>query len=384
MTESEDLAALWSLDPTVAFLNHGSFGACPKAVLKYQSELRRMLEREPVQFMLRRLPELLARERAFVAEFVGAEPDDLVFVANATAGVNAVLRSLRFEPGDQVLTTDHAYAACRNVLDYAARQNGCEVVVARVPFPLSSPDEVTRAVVACVTPRTRLALLDHVTSVTGLVLPIQQLVGELEARGVRTLIDGAHAPGMLELRLSELGASYYAANFHKWGCSPKGAGMLWVRRELQDDVVPPVISHGYTAREARFRAQFDWQGTVDPTPVLSIGHALRFLGDLVSGGWPELRRRNRELVLWARGLLCRRLGIGSPAPDSMIGSLGSVPLPASKRTAREVYEALVARRFEVLVQPWPTPADRILRISAHLYNSPDEYERLADVLPEVL
>ena len=382
--ERDDLSAVWTLDPSVDFLNHGSFGACPAPVLEYQSQLRQELERGPVKFMLRRLPELLARERELVAQFVGAEPEDLVFVANATSGVNAVLRSLRFESGDQLLTTDHVYAACKNVLDYAAERNGCELAVAQVPFPLSSPEQVTRAVLARVTPRTRLALLDHVTSITGLVLPVGQLVSELEARGVRTLMDGAHAPGMVELNLSELGASYYAANFHKWGCSPKGAGMLWVRRELQEGLVPPVISHGYAAREARFQAQFDWQGTLDPTPVLSIGFALEFLGGLVDGGWPELRRRNRELTLWARDLLCQRLGIAAPAPDSMLGSLCSVPLPPSERTARDLYEALVDRGFEVLVQPWPAPHERILRVSAQLYNSPAQYGRLADILPELL
>ncbi|HET8646570.1 MAG TPA: aminotransferase class V-fold PLP-dependent enzyme, partial [Vicinamibacteria bacterium] len=189
-------AELWSLDPAVDYLNHGSFGACPRAVLSYQSELRVQLEREPVDFMARRLEGLLRSAREALGGFVGAEPGDLAFVSNATSGVNAVLRSRAFAADDELLTTDHAYNACKNALEFVARTYGARVVIAPLPFPVASPDDVVAAVMAHVTPRTRLALLDHITSPTALILPIERLIAELASRGIDTLIDGAHAPGM--------------------------------------------------------------------------------------------------------------------------------------------------------------------------------------------
>src|SRR5438067_6110862 len=238
------LARLWTLDPAVTFLNHGSFGACPRPVLEAQQCLRERLERQPVQFLVRDLEVLLDDARRALAAFLGADPAGLVFVPNATTGVNAVLRSLALAPGDQLLVTDHAYNACRNALDFVAAAARAEVVVVPVPFPLASADAVVEAVLARATPRTRLALLDHVTSPTGRVLPIRRPVRELAARGVDTLVDGAHAPGMLPLDLGALGAAYYAGNCHKWLCAPKGAGFLHVRRDRRAVVRPVVISHG--------------------------------------------------------------------------------------------------------------------------------------------
>jgi isopenicillin-N epimerase len=376
-------ALAWSLDPSLVFLNHGSFGACPSAVLDHQARLQRELERSPVQFMLRRLPALLDDERQVVARFVGVRPADLAFVGNATAGVNAVLRSLTFS-GGELLTTSHTYAACKNALDYVAQRHGLSVTVAQVPFPIASPAEVTEAILAAVSGKTRLALIDHVTSITGLVFPVATLAHELEHRGIPTLIDGAHAPGMVELDISTLGASYYVANFHKWVCSPKGAAMLWVREDRQASVVPLVVSHGYSAGQARFQALFDWQGTLDPTAVLSISSALSFMGRLHPEGWPGLRRRNRELALAARDCLCACLNIDAPAPDSMLGSLASVPLAISGAAAPELYERLFGAGFETLVLPSPSAPNAVLRVSAQAYNFLGQYQNLAQVLPGFL
>ena len=389
-----DLAALWPLDPDVMFLNHGSFGACPREVLRHQAALRDRMEANPVRFLSRELDDLLDAARAAMAAFVGADPDDLGFVPNATTGVNAVLRSLAFDAGDELLTTDHTYNACRNTLDFVAGRAGAHVVVARVPFPLVSPDEVVEAVLAKVTPRTRLALLDHVTSPTGIVLPLARLIAALSARGIETLVDGAHAPGMLPLDLGTLGATYYSGNCHKWMCAPKGSAFLWVRRDRHAQVHPVTISHGANAvrpGRSRFRLEFDWVGTCDPTAWMTVPKAIEVVGSLMSGGWPAVMARNRALALDARRLLCAAAGTPPPSPDEMIGSLASVTLPDGVTTEimwrrpdpvqTRLYDNW---KIEVPVMSWPAPPRRLIRISAQLYNTHSHYERLAEALQKEL
>jgi isopenicillin-N epimerase len=384
----------WSLDPAVIFLNHGSFGACPRAVLAAQDRLRARLERQPVQFLVRDLGGLLDAARAELAAFVGADPADLVFVPNATTGVNAVLRSLPLGRGDELLVTDHAYNACRNALGYAAERTGATVVVAAVPFPLSSVGAVVDAVLGHVSAQTRLVLLDHVTSPTGLVFPLGDLVPALSARGVDVLVDGAHAAGMVPLDLGRLGAAYYTGNCHKWLCAPKGAGFLHVRRDRQALVRPLAISHGANAPRtdrSRFRLEFDWTGTIDPSPYLCIPEAIRHLGSLLPGGWDELRARNRALALEARRILAAALGVEPPAPDDMIGALAALPLPDGTGAPAQsplyldpLQDELLARfGIEVPIIPWPAPPRRLIRVSAQLYNTRAEYERLAAALADL-
>jgi isopenicillin-N epimerase len=385
---------LWALDREVAFLNHGSFGACPTAVLRHQAALRAEIEREPVRFLSRELDDRLDEARRALADFVGARDTDIAFVPNATTGVNAVVRSLGFSAGDELLTTDHVYNACRNALEFVAGRASARVVVVAVPFPLASPDEIISAVLARVTPRTRLALIDHITSPTGLVLPIARLVSELSARNVETLVDGAHAPGMVPLDLSTLGATYYSGNCHKWLCAPKGAGFLYVRHDRQTEIRPVTISHGANVvrpGRSRFRLEFDWTGTHDPTAFLSVPVAIRYLGSLLPDGWPALMARNRDLALEARKTLCASLGIPLPCPDDMIGSLASMPLPDGSATDVKwrrpdpIQAALYAEwKIEVPVMSWPAPPKRLIRISAQLYNTPQQYARLAVALKKLV
>jgi isopenicillin-N epimerase len=390
-----ELRQYWLLDREVGFLNHGSFGACPIPVLEHQRQLRERLERQPVQFLARDLEPLLDAARAELASFIGAASEDLAWVTNATTAVNAVLQSLRLSQGDELLTTDHEYNACRNALEFVAERAGAKVVVVPIPFPVASPDEVVEAVLAGVTVRTRIALLDHVTSQTGLVLPVRRLVRELTGRGVDTLVDGAHAPGMLDLSLDDLGAAYYTGNCHKWLCAPKGAGFLHVRRDLRERVRPLVISHGANSPRtdrSRFHLEFDWAGTDDPTAVLCVPEAIRFMGGLLPGGWEELRRRNRQLALEARDELCRGLGVEPPCPDEMIGSMAALPLPpggpeapASALYTDPLQSALLGRfRIEVPIIPWPAPPHRLVRVSAQVYNRLAEYQRLSEALAELV
>lgn len=389
-----DLAKLWPLDPDVVFLNHGSFGACPTAVLRHQQALRDELEAGPVRFLSRELDDRLDAARAALAAFVGADPEDLGFVVNATTGINAVLRSLSFAPGDELLTTDHAYNACRNTLNFVATRERVQVVVATVPFPLASPDEVIETVLAKVTPRTRLAMLDHVTSPTGIVLPLERLIAELSRRGIETLVDGAHAPGMLPLDLRTLGATYYSGNCHKWICAPKGSAFLWVRGDRHATVHPVTISHGANAvREgrSRFRLEFDWTGTCDPTAWMTVPKAIDYVGSLLPGGWPAVMQRNRALALDARRQLCAVAGTPPPSPDEMIGSLAAVVLPDGLTTeiGWRRPDPIQARlydewKIEVPVMSWPSAPRRLLRLSAQLYNDQDHYFRLAEALGKEL
>ena len=368
----------WTLDPDVTYLNHGSFGATPRVVLEKQTEFRAQLEREPVRFFVRELEPLLDDARRALAAFVGADFEGLAFVPNATAGVNAVLRSLDLDKHDELLVTTQEYNACRNALDYVATIDGARVVVADVPFPIASPDEVVERVLEKVTDRTRLLLIDHVTSQTALILPVERIVKELHARGVDTLVDGAHAPGMIPLDVRAIGAAYYTGNLHKWVCAPKGAAFLYVRENRRAGVRPIAISHGANSERrdrSRFLLEFDWTGTTDPTAWLCVPESLRFMESLVDGGWPEIMRRNRELALRARDILTR----DKPAPDGMIGSMAAVPLPDGDDAALQDW-LLFEKKIEVPIIAWPSRPKRLIRVSAQLYNTLEEYERLAAAL----
>lgn len=387
------LARHWTLDPTVSYLNHGSFGATPRPVLAAQQALRDELEREPVDFLWRRLPARLAASREALGAFLGADAAGLAFVPNATAGVNAVLRSLDLAPGDELLTSSHVYPACRRAMEFVAERAGARVVVAEVPFPLRDPGEVVGPFLGSVTPRTRLALVDHVTSPTALVFPVERLVPALRERGVETLVDGAHAPGMVPLSLDALGAAFYTGNAHKWLCAPKGAAFLHVRGDLLGSVHPTAISHGFApgADPGHFRAEFDWTGTADPTAYLVVPEAIAFVGSLVPGGWPAVMERNRALALEARALLLEALGTEAPAPEPMIGSIASVPLPApapgsaaERLSHGELADWFRERGVETWLYPWPAPGGRLLRVSAQLYNAREEYARLSELAREAL
>lgn len=371
-------------------LNHGSFGACPRAVLDRQRGLRRQMEARPVQFLARQMPELLDASRQRLAELVAADPLDLVFVPNATAGVNSVLRSLVFRHGDEILATTHGYNACTNVARFVAQQSHATLVIADLPSPIDSPQQVVEAVMSRATPRTRIALLDHISSPSALVFPIEELVVRLRQEGIETLIDGAHAPGMVPLDLQRMGPTYYTGNCHKWLCAPRGAGFLYVERDRQDGIVPPIISHGYNRPRtgySRFQDLFDWPGTCDPTAWMCVGAAIEFLDGLLPGGLKALTERNHHYAVAAQSLLVEELGARPLCPPELLGAMAAVELgddpdPPSGFVDQHRLNQELFDRFgiEAPVYFFPAPPRIVLRVSAQAYNEPGHYQRLVEAL----
>jgi isopenicillin-N epimerase len=376
------------LDADLAFLNHGSFGACPRVVLDAQTKIRERLERDPVRFLALELPGLIDAARREAAAFVDADAENFVFIRNATTAVNTVLASFPLQAGDELLVTNHGYAACRNAAEYWAGRSDARVVEARLPWPATDAEGLVEAVLASAGPRTRLALLDHVTSPSALVLPIEQLVRQLQRRGVAVLVDGAHAPGMVPLSVRSVGADYYTGNFHKWCCAAKGSAFLVVAPERQATLRPLVVSHGATAKRAqRPRAwlEFDWVGSEDPSAYLTVPCALEFLGSALPGGASALREHNRTLAHEARQLLISSLAATPTGPLSMVGAMATLTLPDSVGvTPERLYHALLEQhRIQVPVFALPGQSRISLRVSAQLYNSIEDYQRLVTALETV-
>jgi isopenicillin-N epimerase len=365
----------WLLDPEITFLNHGSFGAAPRAVLAEQDRWRERMERRPTTFMTFELPQALREAVAQLAAFVGCDAKDLGFVENATAGCNAVLNSLALRAGDEILLTDHGYRAVRNAAEHAARRAGARVVEAAVRFPISDNAQVVEAVTSRLSPRTRVVMLDHITSPTAVVFPVRELIAACRAAGVPVLIDGAHAPGMLDLDIRELGVDWYVGNCHKWLMAPKGAGFLYAHPDRQSGLHPPVISHGY---DQGFTAEFDWIGTRDPSAWLAVPAALNFHVRL---GGPKLRERNIALARQSAAVLAQRWGTPRGAPDAMIGSMATVRLPLAAEPTRE--RALELRKWlleihQIEAAIMPFAGALWARISVQAYNGPADIRRLAD------
>lgn len=392
----------WRLDPTLTFLNHGSYGACPEPVLQVQREWRDRLEREPVRFLSDDLPGLLDDARMAIARFLHAQPDGLAFVPNATSGVNTVLASLRFEPGDELLTDDHGYNATINAMRAVAARDGANVVIAPMPFPIDDDGQAVDAILAGVTDRTRLVVVSQVTSPTALILPVARIVAELDRRGVDTLVDGAHAPGMIQLDIDRLAPAYWVGNGHKWLCGPKGTAVLWVREDRRTQIHPLVVSHGANAPldgRSRYRHEFDWVGTADPTGYLSLPAAITWMEREAApgaGGWPEIISANHELAIEGRDRIAAAIGIDPPVPDPLLGSMAALPLPGLHvdDAGAEVLRRELAEvdRVQVPIGLWPVPAARtpevapraLIRLSAQRYNEASDYDRLAERLAERL
>ena len=386
IANGNNLSQCWDFPPGHVYLNHGSFGACPSKIIEIQHEMQRELERQPMEFLVRKLEGLHRKSRERLSRFVGCSAEDLVFVSNATEAVNTVLRSLSFQSDDEILVTNHTYQACRNAVDIVARQAGAKVVVAQIPFPCRSEETVIEAIEDVVSNRTRFALIDHVTSPTALVLPIKHLVSTLEAQGVMTMVDGAHAVGMLPLELDNIGASFYTSNCHKWLCAPKSSAFLYVKPELQSLVRPLSLSHAASLPDndgSRFQKEFGWPGTHDPTPYLVIPDCIDFISSVDGGNAEAWMTRNRRATLKGREAMLSEFQIGEPCPDSMIGAMAALPLPDGDATELQ-RTLLVEHHIEVVVSPWPNPQSRLIRFSMQAYNSQNDVDALVTALKAIL
>ena len=375
MLDAAAIRAEWALDPDFLTLNHGSYGATPRAVRAAQDAWRDRLEAQPSRFFRETYPAAIRHAASSLAAFLGAHGDDLAFVENATTGCNAVLRSLRFQPGDEILVLQHVYGAVRNTIRHICERTGATMAEATIPFPRPLPDAITEAVAAAITPRTRLAVIDHITSASALVLPIADIVRACHASGVPVLVDGAHGPGHVDLDLTALDADWYTGNCHKWLNAAKGCAFLWARRDRQHDLHPVTISHGYGQG---FLAEFDWTGTFDPSAYLSVTAALDFHARL---GGPALRARNATLAFEATNLVAARIGSETGGGNQVSGAMGLVRLPGITDAA--------AMRDRLLALGTDTPVSLIggaawLRLSAQAYNDLSDYERLAGLVQQAL
>jgi len=373
----------WLLDEDVIFLNHGSFGACPRSVLAAQHQWQERLEAEPVRFLVRELPEHLEAARAELSSFVGSRVEDLVFVQNATDGANAVLRSLlpTFKQGDELLTVSHAYRAVRQAMVYVAQLSGAKVVDAQVPFPINDPEEVVEAIARAITPKTAFAVIDHITSPTGVIFPIERIIALFKERGIPILVDGAHAPGMIDLDLESLGADYYVGNCHKWLFAPKGAALLWVDKKHQSKIHPTVISHFLGSG---YQKEFSWTGTLDPSAFLSVTAGIEFHKKLAAQG---SREYTQQMLLDAQAEISAALGVPLAAPPAMLANLCTIPLPGNPNATEESVLHLHDVLFDeygIQVPGMNANGKLCVRASSQVYNDASDFSALKVALVELL
>jgi isopenicillin-N epimerase len=378
-----DLAAEFLLRPDMAFLNHGSFGACPAPVFAAYQAWQRELEAQPVAFLGRRIAPLLAEARSALGAYLGAAGDDLAFVPNATHGVNIVARSLALAPGDEVLGTDHEYGAVERTWRFICGLHGARYMSAPIPLPLDDPAEVVEALWARVTPRTKMIVVSHITSPTALIFPVEEICQRARAAGILTLVDGAHAPGQIDLDLPAIGADFYTGNCHKWLCAPKGSGFLYARPEAQALLQPLVVSWGWEAEApgpSPFVDHFGWTGTADPAAYLSVPTAITFQRE---HGWPAVRAACRDLLVEARLRVGELAGEGQICPDSPVWwrQLAAVPLPSCDPVD---LKARLWDEYQVEVPIVTWGGRHLVRISVQGYNTPADVDRLLQGLGRLL
>jgi isopenicillin-N epimerase len=371
-----DCKQLFSFDEGVTYLDHGAFGVAPTEIRRVSVQWRERVEAAPRPFFDADFRPRWREVAAIVARRFSASAEDLALVDNVTDGVNAVRRSLSFELGDEILITSMTYGAVANAARRIAAEQGARVVEARIPYPAPRPELCIEAIRAAITPRTRLAILDHITSATALVLPVAEMTAACRERGVPVLVDGAHVPGVLPLDIEAIGADWYVANLHKWHFAPRACGFLWARRDRRERLAPTVLSWDI---DEPFPHSFEWTGTRDPSAWLSIPAAFAFMDRL---GEADVRRRNHDLVVEGAKILASAWGVANDAPDGMIGAMALLPLPESSSFAatlegRERVQRALWEAHKIACTCMLFEARLYLRVCAQIYNSPDDYEKLA-------
>ena len=365
-------------------LNHGSFGAVPRVVFEHQNQWRARIEADPVELLGRRHGELIDQAKQQIGAWLGMNSPDFGLVTNATEGINCVLRALELSPGDELVTTTHVYNAVRQAMKYTAQRAGAAYREIPLPLPIHSPRTIEQAVLDGLTPRTRLLVVDHISSPTALLFPVQNILAGCANLGVDVLIDGAHAPGMIDLNVGKLAPAYYAGNLHKWTCAPKGAAFIWARPDRQTGLHPLIVSHHLGQGLAK---EFSWQGTRDISAWLTVPRAMEFLAEF---GWDRVMTHNHALAVWVHQHLCRQWKVPpiSPPNGSMLGSMTTVPLPPPLDRLTDPQSAALQRRLhdeyhiEVPVVQWS--GRTYLRPSCQIYNIAEEYQQLAKAIETCL
>jgi len=379
MPEPPSLRDLFLLRPDIVFLNHGSFGACPRPVFEIYQQWQLELERQPVEFLIRRFPDLMREARAALAGYLGTQASNLVYVPNATAGINIVARSLRLSEDDEILSTDHEYGAMDRTWRFMCEKTGATYINGRVPLPLESREQFVEAVWSAVTDRTRVVFLSHITSPTALTFPVEDICRRAREAGIISVIDGAHAPGQLSLDLDRIGADFYAGNCHKWMLGPKGAGFLYARPEMQPRLEPLVVSWGWRSDapgDSPFIDQHEWQGTRDPAAFLSVPAAIEFMR---AHDWERVRAECHALAHEFRQRITELTGLPPLSPDSpeWYAQMVTVPLPDCDldMLKRRLYDEY---HIEIPVMMWNgTP---LIRASFQAYNGSRDVERAIHAL----
>lgn len=364
------------LAPGTIQLNHGSFGGTPVAVMDSAECWRREFEADPTHFMRKRWADEIAKSKAALAEFLNADPAGLVFVMNASEGANAVLRSLSFAPGDEIMTTSHGYRAVTKTVQHVCAQTGAAHRIVDIPYPLTDDAAILAPIEAALSPRTRLIVIDHITSPTAAVMPVAKIQAMARLRGIPLLIDGAHAPGQLALDLKALAPDFYVGNCHKWLFAAKGAAFLSVAPKFRALLHPGTISHGYGQGLA---AEFDWVGTRDVGAWLSVPDGIAYGAKL---GWAKLRARNDGLIDQAVTLLARAWGTRIGAPQGLRAHMGAVEIPLGGAADEARAQKLWTRLYEAHRIQMPVIAFAGVlwaRPSAQIYNELPDYEALAKV-----
>jgi len=374
----------WHIDPKAAFLNHGSYGACPIAVLQKQNEIRERMERQPCEFLGRDVWEgLIEDSLEKVGSFVSARGRDMAFVDNATTGANSVLRSLDFNPGDELVTTSHVYGAVRATMDFVALKSGAIVKEAQVPFPPKSEDEIINSIESALTEKTKFLLIDHIASASATIFPVKRIVDMAHDKNIRVFVDGAHAIGQIELDIPSLGADWYVTNAHKWLYAPKGCALLWTSPEMQDETHPTVISWGYHGKEG-YSTEFLWQGTRDLSPWLSTDSAIDFYE---SFGSSNVKKYMHNLAWGSAEMLAKEWGVDLNLERGMFASMVPIPIPGNVCGGDDERVSIVKRlwekhKVEVAVTD-PSSSDQLwIRISAQIYNEESDYQKLSIAVKE--